>query len=433
MKKYLLGFLFAVACALSARAEINENTVTINWVGVPNLTEAGLFGTVFVHIEYYTHEGTYVSQTYGFPPAGNSTQTLYFNYDDEDPDPVTGLLIRLTGVPHVKLGASIIYDAAGPDPEVGLILLETDVITNAQRNFTLSIGGVSLLPDGRKPVWQIDDSTLTGNLFREGIDQVVAAVGSAGGGGGGTGGEVTLDSGTKIEQLAQKGLDAREAAQEAMTEATEQSNEAVDAMETALNEAMVREGANVSVTDHSVDAGFWVIHLPNGHGGFTDIDLNPLSNGGVSEIAQWFKIAVSIVIIWFFENWCWKEFQSLSYNALQLTQAKGNAVAAGTGAQATALINAGLIALVWTSLPAILFTAYQASMTALGESFAGFGTVGNIMPSGQSAPMTAAFALVQAFLPVTLACIVAGQVFIVRKFGVVVYYSAAVAIKFFIG
>jgi len=74
-----------------------------------------------------------------------------------------------------------------------------------------------------------------------------------------------------------------------------------------------------------------------------EYDLNPLQNDGIAAAVSWFRQAVAWLALVTFAGWVWTQIAEWTRGISTLPQAKGNPVVAGTGAQATALLAAGLM------------------------------------------------------------------------------------------
>jgi len=331
------------------------------------------------------------------------------------------------------VGASLLLTNTGSPPVLKLGNVAYDEFNGDVPLTSFSVHD-PILPDTAKTVWKTTEATdLTANLYREGVDKIVGAIydGPLEGAGGG-GGSVDLTD-TNIETIAGHALTARDADTSARSNVAAASNAAVTAYETAHNNSVVRNQPQTvaGVSGGTPSADFWTVHLPLGHGQFRDVNLNPLDVEGVSVIAQWVRIVIGILAIYFFEVWCWEQYQSFTQVAQLLPQARGNPVAMGTGAQAGSLLSAVAISVILTSLPALMFGVYTAAFTVIG-SFFDFGTIKDVMPSDRPNYMTEAFIIVNAFVPTTLLLLIAGQMFIVRKAGMFIYNASGILIKFII-
>lgn len=73
------------------------------------------------------------------------------------------------------------------------------------------------------------------------------------------------------------------------------------------------------------------------------IDANPFRSDRFGPVCAWFRSAMQWVCVIGFGIWCLRESQQMVQTLQSARQAHGNAIFSGTGAQATALIAAGLI------------------------------------------------------------------------------------------
>jgi len=72
-------------------------------------------------------------------------------------------------------------------------------------------------------------------------------------------------------------------------------------------------------------------------------DFNPFQSGRFADVAAWFRLAMQWLCLALLAVWVWREMGQWIRATTTVPQAKGNPVVAGTGAQATALVAAGLM------------------------------------------------------------------------------------------
>jgi len=122
--------------------------------------------------------------------------------------------------------------------------------------------------------------------------------------------------------------------------------------------------------DVAGDVSDFSIAFPASMGGKT-VDLSPWASGRFSAIITWFRSATQWGLVATFVGWLSYSMYVLSKSMNQVQQAKGNAVLGGTGAQATALIAAGLItvAILAGLVGVVAFTVGDLSVTALINHF----------------------------------------------------------------
>jgi len=410
----LANYVLAVILALAIGAQLHAApaTGTLTLVNKSNLSPA------IVYLVSYYVEDVVDTQTVVLAPNETWQNTVTI-----DTDTVTSVGVEVPIDTATLLGASLVYDS-------GASTLYRP-LGNVQFAYSAPFPSVSYnvlsavaLPDGAKTLWLQDDATLNGNLFREGIDKVVNAVNENGGGASAAG-----SSGEKVELVAtyQYGFITGASLP---TDAAAQSNASVTAMQSAVTEHVVRQQGNVTATaTGDGDASFWIVQLPKGNGEFRELDLNPMHVDGVPIIAQWVKIAISVLAIYLFEVWCWEQMQGIVGPAALIPQAKGNTVA-GSGGQVTGLLNASAVATVMISLPALCFAVYSAAFTVIGALYPATSPV-DVMPASGAEPfMTAAFTLINHFIPTTLLLIIAAQMFVVRKAAFAIYTSTGIIIKY---
>lgn len=120
----------------------------------------------------------------------------------------------------------------------------------------------------------------------------------------------------------------------------------------------------------------FVISLPASFGG-ASFDLNPFSSDRFAGVASWFRSAVHWLAIVTFGAWVWSELAQWVRGISALPQAKGNALVGGTGAQATALVAAGLMT-----------TAIVVAITAILAWSFGDLTVPSLISTAMGNPVT---------------------------------------------
>lgn len=370
---------------------------------------------------YLDAGGEPVSGGVGAPGSIEAGQTWVGSFESSDAS-ITTVEIYAPEIAGVLVGNS--YVANGTPS--GYRLVGTVHLGGGTpwQKYRFTIYPSESVPDGAKTLWQTDDTTLTANLFREGVDKIVAGQGATAT----SSSTATLD-GTKTELVAEYQYNFVTGAS-LPTDAAAQSNASVTAMQNAITEHVVRQQGNVTVTaTGDGDASFWIVQLPKGNGEFRELDLNPMHVDGVPIIAQWVKIAISVLAIYLFEVWCWEQMQGLVGPAALIPQAKGNTVA-GSGGQVTGLLNASAVATVMVSLPAVCFALYQAAFTIIGTVFPATSPI-DVMPASGAEPfMTAAFTLINHFIPTTLLLILAAQMFVVRKAAFAIYMATGIVIKY---
>jgi len=85
-----------------------------------------------------------------------------------------------------------------------------------------------------------------------------------------------------------------------------------------------------------------VLAMPIAFGGAT-FDLNPFQSARLKGVTDWFRVGMAWLTLATLGVWVWTQLSEWTRGLSMIQQAKGNAVIGGTGAQATALVAAGLI------------------------------------------------------------------------------------------
>lgn len=150
--------------------------------------------------------------------------------------------------------------------------------------------------------------------------------------------------------------DADEAATTAATAASSNSSErtsAASAASSALPDAVTGIPYTPSVSGGSAD--FLEISMPAAFGGAT-VNFNPFANSGMATIAEWFRSATLWLALLLLGQFIFGQLKMSLDTVATARQATGNPVVGGTGAQATAAVNAGLI----TAAALVLITALVA-------------------------------------------------------------------------
>ncbi|MBL9214402.1 MAG: hypothetical protein JNG83_02890 [Opitutaceae bacterium] len=156
------------------------------------------------------------------------------------------------------------------------------------------------------------------------------------------------------------------------------------------------------------DGEFMKIAIPASFGGgeSVEVDFNPFKPERMGPVAAWFKIAMEWAVLIAFASWLSVELGSWMRGLSTLQQAKGNTVAAGTGAQATALVAA-------TAITVAVVTAVTA---LLAWSFGGIDVpllVGKITVNPVATMSANVLWFLQQFLPIEtiLACALSRMTF----------------------
>jgi len=306
------------------------------------------------------------------------------------------------GTAYKFLGSAVVVDENPPPPQ------EPD-----PTEYVFYVSG-SPLPD-TKVTWLTDDTTLTANLFREGVDKLVGATtGSGGSGGGGTNTETVAGAQLQLDQDAPTTGDM-----------DDESGVATSDYSTEFNAVTGNKAtSNYTVTPVTVAPSIFELKLPT-HGGNITIDVNPQSVTQFASIFSWIKLIATFLLLIWFDWWVWEEFQKYQLHLGALQQAHGNTFA-GTGGQATALVAAGLLAVLITSFPGMLWAYFDSAFTAFGTN-----TLGELLPQSQNF-LAGGFYLIGLIFPLGLGAVLLAQYFVVRKAGVLIFGVAVIGAKFIV-
>jgi len=186
--------------------------------------------------------------------------------------------------------------------------------------------------------------------------------------------EAVNDLRTTIEERWQDPMEVEEAA----ANATEQAGTAGAAAGTAAASLFNGNAPPDSVPELEKESAILAVEMPESFGGKT-FNMNPFSNDRFATICSWFRQATAWLALVTLGVWVWMQIREWLGVFSGVQQAKGNPVAGGTGAQATAFVAAGLMTaaivtgvtglLAWTfgdiSLPAIRSAAMTNPLTTL--------------------------------------------------------------------
>lgn len=270
-------------------------------------------------------------------------------------------------------------------------------------------------PDESKTLWMVEDTTLTADLFREGVDKIVYAAAASDAGGGGSGG-MTKDefTTTSTEAVAEAQL-AANAANPSPTDLETESAAARAAAEASVTEDVPGIGSATIPSANSVLS----INVPV----VGTIDLDPMARPEIATYCNFVKAVSGWAMILVFAWWTWSEFQKIVAVSVTVTQARGNPVVGGTGAQATALLAATLIAAVMIGIPAAYWLLVSVDRSALSS---------NPFSGSLSSTVSAGLYLLGCVFPYPLALTLLGAAFVVRKGGTVLVLGVSAAIKFIV-
>jgi hypothetical protein len=291
------------------------------------------------------------------------------------------------------VGASFVYDSGAA---LTNLLIRTLNSSNSSPtapfpNVTLTLTDYLPLSDGAKTVWQIDDATLTANLFREGIDKLVAASGSGSGSSSGS-------SSAVVEDLAQRQLDFIDS----FDSGTADGSGGTSAAAAAVAVLPAQLGATTGYTlPTGGGAANLLIVFPESFGGAT-FDFNPFSAERMGGVTSWFRAATQWLAFILLGAWMWSQIGVWTRGLSTAQQAKGNPVAAGTGGQATALVAAGL-------LTVVILTAITALMAFTLDGITASSLRGIVGTNPLTDFLASSFWMLDQLLPVAslISCVVA--------------------------
>jgi len=184
---------------------------------------------------------------------------------------------------------------------------------------------------------------LKNQVFREGVDRITTAITNSGGGGGGGGGVTTQSEALALQQNT---LFATSEATESPTLASmaASGNSAASDLAALWGSVPTERGYSVDPGDgpNIAGAGILAIQMPAAFGGAI-VDFNPFTETRLGPLASWFRTATEWLVALLFAGWMFQQFYDWMKASAATRQATGNPIAAGSGAQATALLMAGVI------------------------------------------------------------------------------------------
>jgi len=279
--------------------------------------------------------------------------------------------------------------------------------------------GITVRPlptsDAKKTLWIVADEELTADLYREGVDKIVAAAGSSSGGtppaGGMTRAEfVTTDANQNLKLQNEIAAD-----NPTPLEMQGESLAAREAAEAAVTQTVPTLGTKALVTEPTSILAFTIPHVGA-------ISLDPADVPLLDTYADFVKLITGWALLTAFSWWSWTEFQNIIRGTVTVTQARGNPVLGGTGAQATALIAAGIIAVIFVGIPAAYWATVTVDTSALSS---------NPFTAGSSVVTTGLYILGLVF-PYDLALTLLAAAFVIRRFGSVMILGVNAAVKFIV-
>lgn len=231
------------------------------------------------------------------------------------------------------------------------------------------------LEDGRKTIWAGEDTSLTAELFREGVDKIIAQTSNA------ANQSAAAVAGSNVygEQVAQAQIQANQLVNfEGLTQFA-----SLSAMESGGADAGAALAALLPVADTGTAftlptpsyTDFLKVKMPESFGG-AEFDLNPFRADRLGGVCGWFRGAVGWLALVLLAIWEWGQVGTWMRGFTRVPQARGNAVVGGTGAQATAMVAAALITV-----------AVSVAVTALvGFAFDGINPIG-LLATARTSPL----------------------------------------------
>jgi len=313
---------------------------------------------------------------------------------------------------YSEVGNSYVADGSGTQ----YVILDSNGLSTSSEPY---YGIVNAYPIGPKPtdnkdktLWLVQDTTLSADLFREGIDKVVAARSTAGSG---SASGMTFSE-FQSSETEIKALEERSLANERPT--PNQIEEFAD-----LARSQAEDAVNASLPDVTPNSTYVPVSSPltvefQGQ----TLDFDPAHHESVAQVCSFLKSLTGWVLIYWFYLWCWRMFNEVLEHASIVPQAKGNPVVGGTGAQATALLAATLITAVMLAVPVSYWAAVTLDFTSLTQS----------PLTGQTDSIGAAVYLLGQVVPLELCLTLVFEMVVVYKARAVLLFGAAAAVRFFV-
>lgn len=282
---------------------------------------------------------------------------------------------------------------------------------------TLEYDDFTRLPtaDASKTLWIVTDEELNADLFREGIDKIVAASGSATGGTGGSGMTKAEFQSTKTDQLAQLGESTVDASIAVTNNAEAEANTAKAAAEASLTQAV----PTIPIPAASTEKSILNFTIP---GIGVHVNLDPAEDDQLATFCYYVSMLMGWAMILAYTVWVWEYFLQVLGIALTAQQAKGNTVA-GTGGQLTAFLAAGIMTIAFLALPAAYWTIAHWDFSAL-ETPSPFDS------SGKGTMIGAALYLLSLVFPYSLALTLIALSLVVRKLGATLVLGLHAYVRF---
>jgi len=211
-----------------------------------------------------------------------------------------------------------------------------------------------LTSDYDKTLWAVGDTSLTADVYREGVDKIVAATGAVAAAASASGGS----SGVTMENTEFMHTKGREFFDQTPTtlEYTEMGNAAKAEVASAISGAKATPAYGTAP-----EGGNSLFSIPLGTTGHT-LNFDPAESPLISKYATFCKAAIAWLVTTLFGFYVWNWGKDLYMVLAQTTPAKGNTVA-GSGGQITSLVVAIGITAVIVAFPVAFWAAADSGMT----------------------------------------------------------------------
>jgi len=336
MKKLLL---FCVA-TLQLLAQPPPSTVHARMVVVNKNSSA-----INVQVHFYDSEnGDAGSNEYPVNANGKLTQVLDFTTTSDTGQPYSAIVSAPSALAALSDSSYVVNESASGWRQIGVIP-NPGTADEPYVGVYYVIQDKEVLQDGAKTVWAQGGSTLDGKLFREGIDKLIAQgnapqSGDSGGGGTKYGTLFCLSAG--VPTMTARGGDEVATTSLPIPSDETQAAAAATAVTAIRGVYEATEGLTELISVGSGSAPTLSVSLPSAFGGAT-FDMNPFTEERLGTPIAWFRTATLWLVYALLAIWIWEKIGEWTRGFASISQAKGNTVVAGTGAQGTALLAAGIM------------------------------------------------------------------------------------------
>lgn len=306
------------------------------------------------------------------------------------------------------IGNSYVGDGAGESR----IVVGSAAGTSGYHEVTLPLSA-GRLPndDAKKTLWLVEDTDLTAAVFREGIDKLAGASSA----GGGTGDPAASSQRETLAGLHLQVLEDYEVTHEAIEAASADAR-------TAAQDSVTQTTPTLGTVTELSTSSIFSIQL-----GSTTLDLDPANSPQVVQVCAFLKTVSGWAMLVYFGLFTWNHFNKIVLGMMPISQAKGNPIVGGTGAQATALVAAGIITTILVGVPAIYWTFINTDL-----AFDWSALSSNPFNGGHGSIVSAGLYILGLVFPYSLALYLLSQVFLVLKFGATMILGVNAATKFIV-